>query len=508
MVLRKQDFGDKMDKKDSKAISFDTNPKYLRFQKMSSNPLDLGEGEGKIVADLGDSLDMTLIKTPGSVPGIVLNDLTGGTDRTIDVEIQAQVLNDSLTVDGFIGDITFTLDDASTLGPFTMTAGQITAIADSQGQGKFPSVGFNTVDLGWDLSGLSGHTIVSVSWTMNAFVGFPFAIANGLSSITMRYLPQPLTILTFNNVTISGPGSSAWIVGGWGVATPQFEIVASWDTADPNAIVHIPIDAATIKSLADGTALASDAWVDAPGHGDINWGNTYLNPYLGFNVIATSIGGSDDYGPAFDGTAVLAFSFNGITNNTGGPLTIGLPSTMQITLYLATGKISDVQAFLSMQGSLITWRVSTPLANNFIVTEPYELRLRNLPAFKLKFRTRVFEEGETPPAINFLCFVSQGDPENPYNNKHREWTIVPVSYFGSDGDIVIISYDNNSPVINVNPPISTLPKNYGGIIMLVSKLFIGPYNYIRFIITPVFSETPQDFTGCTLQIIANAREMD
>jgi len=162
----------------------------------------------------------------------------------------------------------------------------------------------------------------------------------------------------------------------------------------PNYVaVPFLIDAATIQGLASPQALAADAWVDAPGHGDINWPSALLAPYVGWDVLfrttsdlSESITGAYRLrSRPFDPTNVLAFSFNGVEINIGTPTTYTTTNGVNLTLFPASGLISS-DAFMSMQGSVPSWRISTSNASPAInlpllFTEPYELRSRNLPAF-------------------------------------------------------------------------------------------------------------------------------
>ena len=123
--------------------------------------------------------------------------------------------------------------------------------------------------------------------------------------------------------------------------------------------VDVPIDAATVKGRADSVALLSDAWVDAPGHGDVNLTDATLAPYAGYTVVSTTINVAADYGPApfYPNRCVLAFSFNGIANNNSGPpQLVTLSSGLQVWLQPAAGVITS-SAFATMQGSVVNRRV-------------------------------------------------------------------------------------------------------------------------------------------------------
>jgi len=286
-----------------------------------------------------------------------------------------------------------------------------------------------------------------------------------------------------------------------------------------NIDVLFPIDAATLQSLADAGDLASVSNTDAITHGstgnlDYIGSPLYdLSGYAGYEILATNMvhdfhGGTFDlvdYNPApfITGAHIIASLVNATTvqgtviHNFASGMTLGV---VQYDHYILTGN-----EFLSVRDWLVG--TDTPQYYPITVTDPYELRQRNLPAFKLRFITPNWGELQ-PPQLDIYCFGSQGDTEG-IDNSERYWTSIPMDILGGTDHYTPAQNVSSPLVVTVNSPITWLPENFGQSMLLVAKEYTGPYNYIMFVIEPhvVEEQEPPSYEGCSLEIIANAREV-
>lgn len=410
---------------------------------------------------------------------------------------------DDLTMGGF--ETTITCTDATVVNLMTSLS-TFRVVAEDMGYGSFRA---SASAMGWDLSALVGKSINDVKTTINpAFTGNSHVVLTESMS-GLYYLPDLPPVINLdltNTTTIDTPVSPAEAFTSpddWWLYLGLFR---------PNYVaVPFLIDAATIQGLASPQALAADAWVDAPGHGDINWPSALLAPYVGWDVLFVQLAtypnplpAPIDYGPGpFDPTNVLAFSFNGVEINIGTPTTYTTTNGVNLTLFPASGLISS-DAFMSMQGSVPSWRISTSNASPAInlpllFTEPYELRSRNLPAFYFDI-TGPTVHSETP-TYNAIMFVSQD---------MIHWS--PCSCDITQGYLGNIVHSTDLMTPSMPCDVFEIP-NVGGASVIVNKKWTGPWNYIKFML---FANEPegnpptrheQDLQDIYLQIIANAREL-
>jgi hypothetical protein len=159
------------------------------------------------------------------------------------------------------------------------------------------------------------------------------------------------------------------------------------------------------------------------------------------------------------------------------------------------------------------------------MTEPYELRHRNLPAFH--FRTLgQFPETESK-TYQVAMFVSQGPVPNHLGtsvlDRNWDWTQIALQYFDTH-DTVGMPFVESIPrflIDNSNSALA-LPVAYRGYNVMIPTAgfingepgmytpgsLIGPWNYVRFMIMPTMIESsPTNYDGWLLEIVANAREV-
>jgi len=137
--------------------------------------------------------------------------------------------------------------------------------------------------------------------------------------------------------------------------------------------------------------------------------------------------------------------------------------------------------------------------DNYFMTEPYEMRNRNRPAFMFKAYGPGIGEGT--PVLHVNCWVSQGSPTG--DNADRLWTLCPVQLVnGNTADTLVESPFTVDPLLIA----SGYPDNYLAPIILIPDAYRGPFNYVKFEVW--FSD--EDIAALstqTLRCVANAREL-
>jgi hypothetical protein len=146
--------------------------------------------------------------------------------------------------------------------------------------------------------------------------------------------------------------------------------------------------------------------------------------------------------------------------------------------------------------SSVTFNVSLSPGNDpggvspLLWTEAYEIRNRNSPAFRFRPLTPTVGTKK----FDAKLYVSQG----PVDGKET-WTPAPMTLLRATPLV-----DQTLAVIDVYGGTTNLPPQYGSTLVIISKSYAGPYNYAKFLLTP---EGETDYSGSTLEIIANAREL-
>jgi hypothetical protein len=283
--------------------------------------------------------------------------------------------------------------------------------------------------------------------------------------------------------------------GPYGFA-PVFLFHANW-VSDSSTWVNVTmdLDAATILAACSSGQLTSQSTV-------VEIGNSFFYPtYDGWNMggmpFSNMVG---NYGstPAMTPPSDFAVGFS--NGSSGGifshfnPLNVvgtWTPTSVQ--------KVIDAGARLQVGINLYPLDVA-PSYGSVVVTEPYELRQRNLPLFKL----HVYGPGvggESPPTFDVKMFGSQGTPNE--SNDLREWCPMNINYMNNAG----LYLDNLVVHVPTDQHYPNMPDNYGGMAIWVPKEIVGPWNYIRFVLTPSEGRINSDYTNCYLTITAAAREL-
>jgi hypothetical protein len=497
-----------------------SNPAGLNLLGSTAGHLFINSSSGN---DLGCLAFLSNGTSSGNGPGIgytvMISDTlilhmflygnNSGGNNSVTLQLQPPVTNDTLSAG--IAQVRFTLDDASVIGPFEISASQLQLLADGHipfgGNDQFISV--TSDELEWDLSGLQGHTVVASELTITEpFACSAFLIGAG-SNIAINYGTDPLTAVTVAGINALEDETTSWIIGGWGDDTPLFTILATWVT-DPSTIVNktLSMTAASIKSFATSGQLTSQlALIDM-------FQTDLATNYLGWNIgNLASDHMVNEYGPSGIDRPPIPHNGAQLEIFTGG-IGVGTIGTWEWNSVTTTWipsecPVSVIQSDISIQLLIRLFPASQPEQHNdVLMTEPFEIRLRDL--FCLKVRVTPNPAWTLDNSLTFwvTLLVSQGKVEGLETDEGiTEW--MPVDSFWLDvAGGGIVDTITNTVVVVANPTATGMPDAYfNGTSILIRKEFTGPWNYARLMFQPATSESPIDLSGGFIEVIGNAREL-
>jgi hypothetical protein len=450
-------------------------------------------GEGTVIADYGTEVELTNANPIGSgfVPGVTgpsVNELIGGAGNIVTFGLESPP-RDMTLADLAGGEVTVRIEfiDASAVSAaiditdLTADINDITSLftpAWSAQTGK-QIVSVQT-HVGTPFTAVSGETITSFFFNLSVSVGGDFAAIDCVPGIDST-IPIGGTLI---------PDYTQPILA---VVPPELGLIG---TVVQTATVYIPIDATSILTnpLVTRTVLdpyGQDVFAD--------WTHVYFASFEGWTIVSEAITATANYGVSAHGPLAATSIINTLIVSIGGgsewghiqPLVTPVATPPASIPYVVDSE-THFRIFIRTDPAT-TAAVDPPI----LVTEPYEIRQRNLPAFKFSFSGA----GDTPPTIGIKLMVSQGDPTGNPDNTHREWTQITVDSVVSG----TVYKEILAPGLSTSQQYTNLPDNYSGAVLTISKEFAGPWNYARFIIDS--SPLAPDYSGIFLQIIANAREL-
>ena len=404
--------------------------------------------------------------------------------------------------------VTLTLDDLSTL---TLTKD----LADLHLEGN--SLSDWIADFGEPGIIPAGRSVIYITGTTGLFM------APGLGEV-----------FVYIGTTGLGPDRFGSFVGGQPIAQALNEFFPTGDVSNYRIVllgtavpffVDVPIDASSLQSFATPTQLAEQ---NNPSTDPVilDIGNGELIPFIGDAILdATFTTPFGVYGPAMptmSNASSLRFNLNG---NPIGRLDSINDSLTETVIYVQNGAVVSRSTSIELFFDLLPESVPEFFAPN-IMTEPYELRHRNLPAFH--FRTiGPFPDTEAR-RYQVAMFVSQGPVPNHLGtgvlDRNWDWTQIAVQYFDTFDTVGMPRIESIPAFLldNTNPVLA-LPDAYKGYNVLIPQGGVilgepntmtpwsqtGPWNYVRFLIMPTGGDDDPftDYTGWLLQIVANAREV-
>jgi hypothetical protein len=418
--------------------------------------------------------------------------------NTVDIVLNPHIAN--VRVIHGSADVYFTWDDGSgptEAGPFTVTAADLAAFAAAHGDTYKDS---NIAQMTWDTT-LAGHTLISARLTVTeAFAtdnptgsralapGQLLAVSNDTNPIgtawNIQFIGDVLTEQTFMFSPTAIFTSTMFVrpLGTSGNTNPE-----RWVPDDEGFVtVTVTLDAPSILTNATGPDLAAQMATISQ--------TTNINQYYGFIIDHVNPSFIGDYGPTDIRNTIALLIADG-----------EIPAPW--------GSFGTVNPFSPIEYHSAGWQPNRPLTVDthvwalvdlypkdfqsyppMLMTEPYELRQRNLPAFKIKTFNA---PGDSEAVLHIIPFVSQGTPTK--SNADRMWTECPVNVVGGSS-----SSKDSSATYPISSGMANMPSNYGGALIILPKDYCGPYNYIRFL---VWSADAASLSGTTLEITANAREL-
>ena len=478
---------------------------------------------------IGSSLTRVQLSHPDLFPAWVSSVPIDKVSSSLDYELQSSnvpftstgIINTNLTDDGSWDQsfspaipiltgykllVNFGLTGTATSaswGPLLVHVDQFKIRADEMGEGGTAETGMYSTWNGvqgfpWDLSGLVGKTITSIDANVtNAFTGRGLGDTSTIS-LQLRGNANPLCMQQIFGTGISHHSP----------IQPQ-AVTASGDGSD--ILIHLTLE--PLSTLLTFTCSASDilaAATDAQKAAQsafVDMGADLLAPYIGYTM---SINSAFDhmvyaYGPASmnDSSTLLIqvpyVAGHGtwedlksapptvVSQNSIGGVIIDSDTRIQVGLSLTPLSTPDVPAHY------------LPL----LMTEPYETRSRNNPAFRV-----IWSGPHNGSTLNLNCqmFGSQGPVRD--DGTAWEWTPIPVNILKSGNAYI----DNIIATLNILE-LPTIPPNptYSGDMLTVSNNFRAPWNYVKLWFYCDLGEAgarrENDYAGLTVQVIANAREL-
>lgn len=508
------------------SATHDSDPRKLGFETVGF--LD------NLVDDLGTLADLTKCLPLGSTAGTAgptLNDLSdgGATGATITFESAIPTVPTDLDVGDMHCRMYLTKGELVDLQIFDITMPALRALMAAQPV----SINGYKIDIttmldeweahladGWTLTGMDFLTVTS------------FGADLAQSPVRLRSMFGPLSFgadrLHDANFTDSITGDASTIVftpdtGMYGVHLEFNPVIPAVgdrlylnlvelniDGSTTTNLLTIPIDMVNQKSVASPAQLASQHLDGETGDQPqllIPFNFPHAVSYITTNELPVIFGIPDttgfsnvtfDYGSTAEGyTAIVQLSYANFP-------------VVDVQDYHDYPIPAEWSTHANLRIGIYLYPTSIPAVyNNILCTKPYELRLRNNPAFRLNFiRDPSQPVPESDLTINVAMLVSQGEVDG-----ETLWTKCVMQMFGNQyGDGVV------GDLIPLNFPatLAWLPKNWQGDIVQIAKSTTdinggveGPWNYIRlFFMNPVDDEGHlQDYTGWKLEITANAREL-
>ena len=495
------------------AITHDSDPRCLAFQLV--NVSDQYNEAG--VVDIGTLVDLSRAVTPGDtnppVMGVHIADLTGGAGNRVTYTLNGPDLIPITfsQLSGGLGVIELTWVEQPQFFVY-VNASDIVALAAAQGLSLASTGRIDISSLIPVESGFAGLTISSIVWTPSVdwISSFgPLYQTNGMWGAGTNVRVGVNTEGSVYTSLLATPVGENTSVTGLSVvpqeASPLYLDMTLNGPLIPSVYtVDIPIDAPAIVAAASPTQLAASS-------GDVQLDATPFADYLDgtYSVVGYDIHWDSGYGPSIAASAPGTYLLN-ILNTGTYATTIGIPNTAIGTpsedsgggpYVLSTGTAPVMRLYLLPTDA-------EPTLKPVLMTAPYELRNRNLPAFKFLCSPQN-QSDESSRLFDVVTLVSQG----PFDGK--DWLVNPsieenlLQWTPTKVAIVDGATDVNTANINANNYITNMPVNYGnGSMLILDKNHSGPWNYIRFLIEPHLVEgNPVDLTGYRLRIIANAREL-
>jgi hypothetical protein len=358
--------------------------------------------------------------------------------------------------------------------------------------------------LGWNLSPLVGKTVVQVVFNgMGGAVAFAAAPTqpDADSSIKVFYNLDLSNPAVYPGIKMVVPGAAENVTPIGAVPYTlglDFRIELKLRSSPANTVdVTIPLDAASlIAGATDPTAQDSNTVL----------GNALLTPYLGWLTAPPYfvVNLASNYSSAPSMTPPSLFASFGLTTDFFrafgpdiNPLDTaswtpgaGFETVIEPNGFGVLGVVMELQLFpLDVPATL-------PL---LLFTEPYELRHRNLPAFRFYF---TYGGQQEDPLLAVKMFVSQGKVDT--SPQEWLWTPCPVDVLDNTG---FLKEQVAASLHIAIDGISGLPAYYGGAMLIVPKEFTGPWNYIKFLLYTPTGQDVSDLNAGIVNILANAREV-
>lgn len=489
------------------AITHDSDPRQLHFQKMNA------DGTVADVSELGFDVNLSNAVPLGTVvPAIVgptLLGLTGGAGNHFDLTFETgtavtrpiqlsdltagivtvSIFFDNSTTDRIDGNIHYNniptdINDITT---------RFTPIWSTETGKQITKVTYTVIDP--FLAGTG--TLTGLFFNLNVSLVGNFCTVNCLAPIGIEQTPVGSFPLT--------PDYTQPLNG----VVPDELSPSGTITVPATTTISIPIDATSL--------LTTNALTWTAGQQVGNYFNfSAIAPFAGKRLIGINVVVDTAYGNSvatMDGAAkfdanVFVFgspsSFDVITNLETTPPSQALPPLSFLPNTLQPGSPFAIFITLTPTSEDAT---TAPL----LVTEPYEIRQRNLPAFLFTITPPAIPPDETSRSIFVRTFVSQGPTKNPESTDAPtfRWTQIPMQMFGTSAVNGTTNSINTLPVPDL---FTDLPIEYSGNMLQPASGgnlldFIGPWNYIRFIILKPLTDPDVDYSGFNLSITANAREV-
>jgi hypothetical protein len=268
------------------------------------------------------------------------------------------------------------------------------------------------------------------------------------------------------------------------IATLQ-SLMTPEQLASQHVTVNVPLTARSLSGPLAYAVIIYDT-INIAGFPDPTWSN------ISFTLHNVNTLGSGDW---YMGTNMFSIlPTTDILDLTGTPQDLDRAS-LDIALWLYPASVPPVP----------------PGFNNILATKPYELRSRNVPAFRFNFYpvNPAAPPPQTDLEIQVVALVSQGKVED-----ETLWTKIPALSFGNSHALGATS---DYTVLSFPARLGFLPLDMQGDIVKIPQGtstvdgdFVGPWNYIRFLLLNFNGESThgtQDYTGWKLEVIANAREL-
>jgi hypothetical protein len=285
-------------------------------------------------------------------------------------------------------------------------------------------------------------------------------------------------------------------------------VTASGDGSD--ILIHLTLEPLSTLltftcSASDILAAATDAQKSAQS-AFVDMGADLLAPYIGYTM---SINSAFDhmvyaYGPSMNDSSTLLIQVPYVAGHGTWEDLKSAPPTV-VSQNSIGGVIIDSNTRIQVGLSLTP--LSTPdVPAHYLplfMTEPYELRNRNLPAIRLNWGGT---NSGTDLQLAAQMFVSQG----PVRDDQTDWLWTPVpcdvvkpsSYQVLQNPAIV--QPQETPRIASNP-------TYSGDMLLVPKALVGPWNYLKIWLYCNDGEggarRESLYAGLTVQALANAREL-